>query len=377
MKPIKVLFVHGGTLKRAGTETFLMNTLRTIDATRVHIDFMVFGRTPGDFDQEVLDHGCKIYRIPYTPQDLKIKGPSIREIKKQIKYEDYDIVHAHMNALNSIVLKQMEKLGIKIRLSHSHASENIVESKIISKCFDCATKSIPKYATQLLACSHVAGEFLYGNRPFIVVNNGINVSQYAYNPNVRDAVRETYNLNGKFVVGHVGRFHFQKNHEFLIDVFQKLIKIQPNAHLVLVGEGELEPKIKQKVKALGLEGHVTYTGVLSSTERILQGFDIFVLPSLFEGLPYVLVEAQCSGLPCVVADTVSSESKLIEPFTFLPLKDPGMWADTIINFERVNRVSQAETLDQLGFNNKKTGQWLTDYYETLVNGGSDAENMRM
>lgn len=371
MKPLKILFIHGGTLRRAGTEAYMMNVFRHVDPKRIHIDFLVFGREEAAYDQEVITHGSKIYRIPYTPQDLKIKGISYSSIKNLIAHEKYDIVHSHMNALNGIMLNIMKKIGIPVRISHSHGSKHFTTNLIASKAQDIVMKRIPRVATNLMSCSKAAGDFLYGDNTYVIMNNGIDVEAYGYNEAKRTEVRNALNLEGKFVIGHVGRFNFQKNHMYLIDVFYEYRKLDTSAHLVLVGEGELEEKIVSKVQELGLTPYVTFAGVLNSTHEILQAFDCFVMPSLFEGLPYVLVEAQCAGLLCVVSDTIDLQTQLIDDFHFMQLEDPKAWAHTIYQNREYKRISGKQVCIAKGFDVVSNVNWLMNYYEAAYRGETE------
>lgn len=362
MKPIKVLYVHGGTLEKAGTETFMMNVLRFIDPKKVHIDFLVFGCKPGAYDNEVLDHGSKIFRVPYTPKDFKRKDRSLRDIKRAIVQENYDIVHAHMNALNSPVLRVMKRWGIPVRISHSHGSQHFVTQKAIIRIKERIKLSIPKYATALLSCSKEAGDFLYPNHEYIIMNNGIDTDHFRYSLETRNQIRSELNLSEAFVVGHVGRFNFQKNHDFLIDVFYEILKRIPNAHLMLLGEGELQEKIQKKVSELNIENSVTFLGIRDNMPAYYQAMDAFVLPSVFEGLPYVLVEAQGSGLLCVASNTVDMKSKLTDSFFFESLENPQKWADLIFEHKDYVRYSSEEVLKTQGYDVKENVKWLTDFY---------------
>lgn len=362
MKSIKVLFVHGGTLEKAGTETFMMNVLRFVDPKKVHIDFLVFGRKPGAYDQEVLDYGSKIFRVPYTPKDFKKNDMSLRAIKKAVIQENYDIVHAHMNALNSPVLRVMKRWGIPIRISHSHGSQHFVTQKTLIRIKERMKLSIPKYATALLSCSKEAGDFLYPDHEYIIMNNGIDTDQFKFNLKTRNQIRSELSISDAFVVGHVGRFNFQKNHEFLIDVFYEVFKKNPNAHLLLLGDGELKEKMHKKVNELEIQDSVTFLGIRDNVPDYYQAMDAFVLPSVFEGLPYVLVEAQCSGLLCISSNTVDMKSKLTESFFFESLEDPKQWADLIFEHKDYVRHSSEAVLRSQGYDVKENVKWLSNFY---------------
>lgn len=359
MKKTKILFIHGGILNKAGTESYMMSVLNALPNT-FHIDFLVFGRTEGAYDKEVITKGSKIFRVPYEIKDRKIEGPSLRTTLKLIKNENYDIAHAHMNALNALVLGYMKRIGIPIRISHSHGSKHFTENKAALILKDKLIPRIPHVATHLIACSKEAGDFLYPNNEYILINNGIDPTRFEYNKKTRKEIRNELNLDDKFILGHIGRFNFQKNHDFLVDIFNEYIKLDTRAHLLLIGEGELETKIKDKLSQLNLLDHVTFAGVKSNTAPYYQAMDTFILPSVFEGLPYVLVEAQCSGLLSLASDQVDHNAKMIEDFYFLDLNNPSAWAQLLFEHRNYKRKDGKEALIQHGFD-------LFDNVRTLEN----------
>lgn len=348
MKKTKILFIHGGILNKAGTESYMMSVLNALPDT-YHIDFLVFGRSVGAYDKEVITRGSKIFRIPYELKDRKIDGPSLRTTLKLIKNENYDIAHAHMNALNAIVLRYMRYIGIPVRISHSHGSKHFTESKAAIALKDRLIPKLPNVSTHLIACSKEAGDFLYPNNDYTLINNGIDPKRYEYNKKVRKEIRNELNLSNKFILGHIGRFNFQKNHDFLVDIFNEYIKLDKDAHLLLIGEGELESNIKDKLVKLNLLDNVTFAGVKPDTAPYYQAMDTFVLPSVFEGLPYVLVEAQCSGLLCLVSDQVDKNSKMIDDFYFLELKEPKEWAQLLYEERKYKRKDGKQALIDHGF----------------------------
>lgn len=362
MEKTKILFVHGGTLKKAGTETFMMSVFRNIDKSKFHIDFLVFGETPGDYDQEVIEAGAKIFRFPLKISNL-LHPTHLRTLNKSIQFESYDIVHAHMNALNYPILKHFKKMGIKTLISHSHGSKHFVENKLLITLKERWKRKIPSVTTHLLACSKAAGDFLYESTPYELINNGVDTTKYQYNPMIRKAYRESMNLDNKFIYGHIGRFNFQKNHKFLIDVFRHIKNLDDKAHLILVGEGELEKEIVSQINNLGLQEHVTLLGVRDDIPELLQMMDGFIMPSVFEGLPYVLVEAQASGLQCFAADTIDSQSKILNSFFFLPLDCPQNWAQFVILNRKPDHIQSRDILIDKGFDVYENVRNLESYYK--------------
>ena len=365
MKPKKVLFVHGGTLQKAGTETYMMSVFRHINPEKYHIDFVVFGLETGDYDQEVLDKGATIYRFPTNPIKL-MKMAKSASFKQTLKDANYDIVHAHMNALNYPILYYFKKMGIPVMISHSHGTKHFVENHFLIYLKDIFKKKIKNLTSNLLACSKGAGDFLYGDAPYTIINNGVDTDLYRYNRDRRAAMRETLQLTDKQIFGHVGRFNFQKNHDFLLDVFNEIVTMNPQAHLLLVGDGELKPAIQTKITALNLNDKVSLLGVRDDIPNILQAMDHFIMPSLFEGLPFVLVEAQATGLQCFAATTIDGQSAIIEPFHFLALDCSKSWAQTILDNLDYQRTDTHAILKAKGFDVVENVLTLEHYYDALT-----------
>lgn len=366
MKPIKVLFIHGGTLEKAGTEAYMMSVFRNVDPQHIHIDFLVFGYKEGAYDKEVLSRGSRIFKVPMSLHELRTHHYEFRTLKATLEAEAYDIAHAHMNALNYHVLKFMKRLGIKQRISHSHGSRHFVTSRLLIAYKERIKGKIKDVATVLIACSQAAGEFLYGETPYILINNGVDTARFAYNPAVRDALRHELQLQDALVLGHVGRFNFQKNHRFLIDIFQKIHDQYPQTVLMLVGGGELEADMHRQIAEYQLEEAVLFMGIREDIPDLLQVMDHFLMPSLFEGLPYVLIEAQTAGLQCFAADTIDRQSKLTDLFYFLPLTSPESWVQTVCSHLYYQRKNQAETIAYAGFAEADNVKTLVAIYEEIM-----------
>ena len=345
MEQIKILYMHGGTLARGGTEAFMMNTFRNV-SDFVHIDFLVHGFEEGIYDAEIKAKGSKVFYVPIKSKDY---FGNVREIKRILKEGNYDIVHAHLNAMNGPVLKIAKQMGVPIRISHSHASKHYTTNKIKLFLNNRAMKKIPHYATELVSCSDVAGKFLYGNHPFKVLYNAIDVDKYAFNLENRAKIRAQYNLGDAMVFGHIGRFNFQKNHHQLINIFAALHAKTPNSKLVLVGEGELLEDVKSQISKMGLDNAVVFTGTLSNIDEMLSAFDCFLLPSVFEGLPYVLVEAQANGLLVLASDTVDFETKISHRFFFLDPNNIEAWLQCFKDNYLEDRSIDREEFSKRGF----------------------------
>lgn len=296
-------------MDRGGQETFIMNLFRKIDRERIKFDFLCSEYGVADYEEEINNLGGRIFhtkeltinnclkyfqRIKYMCEFLKNKEAS------------YDVVHIHTHhAMDALIYVISAKLsGVRIVVVHSHntmALYHLVAHKICKQ-------ALKLFDIKRFACSEVAGEWMFDKKEFTVIHNGIDIESFKYNVNLRKEVREKLNWNEKKIVGHVGRFNEQKNHKFLIEIFEALHKADPDTFLVLVGKGELEVYIRQQVKEKGLENDVCFLGTREDVNELYQGMDLFLFPSLFEGLPVVLVEVQASGLPCLISNTISSES---------------------------------------------------------------------
>ncbi len=360
MEPIRVLQVVPN-MHRAGLETLIMNIYRNIDREKVQFDFLVHYNQRFDYDDEIEQLGGKIHRL------------SVREDNKFFKYfkglnrffkehSEYKVVHGHMESFGFIYSHYAKKNGVKTVIAHSHNA--FTEPNLKGFVKGIMNKPWKRTATDLFACSDKAGKFMFGKRPFRVINNGINCENFVFNEKVREDYRKLLDVEGKTVIGHIGRFEPQKNHTFLIDVFAKYSENHPNAILLLVGEGHLYDDIQKKVDLLGLEDKVRFLGVRSDLECVYQALDLFVLPSLFEGLPVVGVEAQSAGLPMLVADTVTNELCVTEFVEMLSLEEPyEEWCNKIdYMLENIKRRDTTEDMNNAGFNIKQTAKYLQDFY---------------
>lgn len=345
---------------RGGLETMLMNYYRKIDRTKIQFDFLVHRDFEADYDREIEELGGKIYRLPrlnpFSSRYLDLLDQFFKD------HKEYKIVHSHLDCVSCVPLKYAQKNGIPVRIAHAHSSNQTKDKKYILKLF--LKRKIKKYATVLLACSKKAGKWMFKTDDFMVINNAIDTSRYVYSFETASAIRETLGINsGDFVVGHVGRFDPPKNHEFIVDVFYKLCSIKDNAKLVLVGEGSLRPKIEEKVKSLGIDDKVIFTGLRSDVADILQAMDVFLFPSIYEGLPVSIVEAQAAGLPCLISDKVPLDCKITDHIYTVNLEDGvSIWADKVLSFSDFNRPSSVDSIIQAGFDICSNAEYLQNFY---------------
>ncbi|MEV5037243.1 glycosyltransferase family 1 protein [Peribacillus frigoritolerans] len=367
-KPIRVLHVVR-KMDFGGVQSMLMNYYRNINRELVQFDFLVQGNEPGFFDNEITSLGGKIYQVtPMKENLLKYH----RDVKSILRKTNYKIVQAHQNFANIHSLTQAHWSKIEVIISHSHNAfpERSVFKQIIKKFIQ---YRINKISTYKFACSKKAGEWLYGreqleNGKVKIINNGIVSEEFKYNQEISNKIRKDLNITGKFVIGHIGNFSSQKNHNFLIDIFNDVYKEKKEAKLVLVGIGELEQIVKEKVIKLGLEKQVLFLGKRSDVSSLMQAFDILVFPSLYEGLPVVLVEAQASGMKCIISKDITDEVKITDLIESISLNEPSnYWAKNVVNYSYgFERNDTSKLIEDNGYDIKVEAKRLENLYLEMI-----------
>jgi len=365
--PIRVLFLSA-VMDRGGAEVMIMNYYRNIDRTRVQFDFLVPDIRKGLFDDEILSLGGNIYRLctPHPRHYFKYRLQARRLFRE---HPEIKILHSNIMGQDLFAFMEAKKAHIPIRITHSHISRSKPFPKLKGMAIKLMRKAAIKYATEKFACGEEAAKWMFGTTENVtLMNNAIEVEKYIYNPDTARAVREEFTLGDRFVIGHVGRFADLKNHPFLIDIFSEVVKRKSDAMLMLVGAiDESNPiyiSTKEKVHALGLDDNVIFTGVRSDVNRIMQSFDVFLLPSLREGFPVVMVEAQSSGLKCVISDHVPIESDITGNVEMISLeKDASYWAEHLLAYNNgYERKDTSEAIKKAGFDIKANAKWLENYY---------------
>lgn len=362
--PIRILYVNGGLMNRGGIESYMMNYYRHFDRSKVQIDFVVHDAGGyGYYDDEIKQLGGHIYVLPQ-----KSKSPFVyaRKLKQILQNGDYKIIHTHMDAMGAWVLKTAKDCGIPIRIAHSHNTQHLTNNKIKLFFLEHARKSINKYATHRMACSEVAGQWLFGDAEFEIVRNAIDVERFAYNEQMRKKIRKEWGIKeNEFLIGHVGRFDTQKNHIFLANVFNELKNDFVNVKMMLIGEGHLQKSVKQIVKN---DSRVIFTGAREDVFNFYNAFDLFVLPSLFEGLGIVSIEAQVNGCPNLLSSKIPNETDISGNVKFIPLQR-NTWKDKISEFiqNRLPRCSAAFDIYKSGYSIEIEAQKLQNIYIDLWN----------
>ena len=358
-KPIRVLQVVTH-MERGGLETMLMNYYRNMDRTKVQFDFLVHRQNRAAYDDEIEALGGKIHRLP-------VLVPWSRSYQTALNgffasHPEYQIVHVHQDCLSSVILKAAQKHGVSVRIGHSHSSSQDKDLKYFIKLF--YKQFIPKYATNLFACGKQAGDWMFGGADYQIVNNAIDAPAYRFDPEVSRSVRASLALGeDAWVIGHVGRFSWPKNHSFLVDIFAQIHQKKPNARLLLVGEGDLRPQIQEKVRELGLEDVVIFTGIRKDVPNLMQAMDVFLFPSLYEGVPVTMVEAQAAGLPCYISDKVPIECKMTRLVCQISLdKSADEWAAEIIAQPNLRDKETVPQIQRAGYDIQSNAQWLQNFY---------------
>lgn len=344
---IRVLHVVT-SMDMGGLENRIMDIYRHIDRNVVQFDFLVHRNVKGFFDDEIENMGGKIFRIcKLTPATMIFQYNNVLKCFFK-EHQEYKIVHAHLNSLSFYVLRAAQRAQIPVRIAHSRTSGLKLDTKYFIKLF--AKYRIKKYATNLFACSDDAGKWLFGHKQFAlgsidIINNAIEADKYIYDKIKRDIIRDNLNLSNKFVVGHVGSMRYEKNHMFIIDIFSEILKQVDNSILILVGDGPLRDKVNEKISKLNLTDKVIFTGIRTDVNILMQAFDVFLFPSIFEGFGTVLVEAQASGLKCFTSTKVPRYTNITNLVTFMNLdRSPKEWAKEIVqsslNYYRENTINK-------------------------------------
>lgn len=370
--PLRVL-VLDTVMDRGGAETMMMNYLRHFDRSKVTYDFLVNRDYRAAYEDEIEALGGRIYRMcPMYPQYFARYKREFRAFLKQ--HPEYRIIHSNLEERSYFPLRVAAEQGVPVRIAHAHNRPVGFNLKSIFREY--FRMRLPKYVTHMFACGTEAGDWLFGenNRGRVIQQrNAIDTSAYRYDSAIAKQVREEFGVTdpNTFVLGHVGRFFPQKNHVFLIDIFAQVHKQHPNSVLWLVGGGELNDElknqIKAKVKELGLTDAVTFLGVRSDVNRLVQGMDSFVLPSLYEGLPVTMIEAQASGLPCTISDRVPKQCDVTGNVQIIGLDDsPSQWAKKIWDqysaYGKSERANGAGIVTDAGFDIKANAEWLQKFY---------------
>lgn len=341
-KKIKVLYFVD-SLEYGGIQKFLLNIIK--NNKNMDIDILTIKEEPTSIEKEITLNKVNVYKL----NNSKIKGIfSYINYKKQVdlffKYHhDYDVVHMNGTSKNSYILKCAKKNNIKMRIAHSHNTDFITKNKLKKIIGNYLKKELIKYSTDLFACSESAGRWLFKDNDFIVIPNGIETKKYLYNKLYREELIKKYNLENKFIIGNIARITNQKNTLFLIDILKELLKVKDNVFLIIIGTGNLEKKLQRKIKNNNLENNVLVLKNIDDIYKYYNIFDVFVLPSLYEGFSISVLEAQINGLQCIVnKDVLPNEVKVSDNIIEVTKNNIEMYKKKILKSKRNNNKIQVD-----------------------------------
>lgn len=371
MNKIRVLRIVS-VMDRGGIESQIMNIYRKIDRSKIQFDFLVTREQNGLFDDEIRKLGGRIYYVPSIRKVGLFKF--VASLYVFFKNHKYKIVHSHMNTWSGLFLFLARINDVSIRIAHSHTTKGSLSNiPLKEKIFKKFMKNLIRFSsTDNWAVSNEAGEWLFGKGNFFKFVNSKDIIKYKFNYDERIKVRKDLNIMDKFVIGHIANFSTVKNHDFSLELLKKLILRDSNYILLLIGEGDLKSNMKQKVMELELQDNVIFLGSRNDVNKILSGLDLIILPSLFEGIPNVLLESQLNGLTGITSTNVSLEADLkVNKLKYISLENIDDWIRKIENIKKIknntNRDINSEKVADYNLDNQV--KWLENYYLTIKGKG--------
>lgn len=364
---IRILQVLGG-MNAGGMETMIMNYYRNIDRNKIQFDFLITAKEKCFYEDEIKKLGGKIYRV--TARNTNILK-NRKELKEFFRNNKYSVVEFHQGITYYYPLKMAKKHGVKTRIIHNHGIDRkfLKKYRIYNELF--AKKRISNLATNYFSCSEEVNDQLFSNKilkkgNIEIVSNAINIEKYKYNKVIRKEIRQELKIaeNTK-IYGHIGTFTYPKNHKFLIDIFENISKKEKESKLVLIGSGTLESDIKRKVEEKGLQEKVIFLGIRDDVEKVLSAIDCFLFPSIFEGIPLTLIEAQANGVPVIMSDTISKEVLINSNCNRISLDNKFEWIKMSLEIKdesEIERINRNENVAQTKFNIKTQAKKLQEVY---------------
>lgn len=359
----RILFISQ-YLNRGGTEAFMMSVYRGVDKSRFIVDFLLYSNQETDYSREVKADGNRVYQITCRKKSVIAWHRELNAFFKE-HFGEYQVIHFCGNSLTSIApIFYAYKYGVPIRIIHAHSASALgLHNKILHIL---KRKYAGSISTHHLACSIKASQWFFGNEKTDIIKNGIDTRLYSYNTTVRTEIRNRLGITEQdVVIGHVGNFRPEKNHSCILDIYSEYHGMNPASKLMLVGTGPLMEDARIKAKSLGMEDCVMFLGERTDVADLMQAMDLFLMPSTFEGLPFVLIEAQCAGLPCVISDVISRDVCITDNVVYRSLQEnAGTWAQcieqTLSNF---TRQDTSGTIDKAGYSVKDTIKYLEKIYD--------------
>ncbi len=363
----KKVLIYNSTLFRGGTETFAIKLAEILNTNGYEVDAII--KNGDEFDE----FNYKKLQS-FSNNVFLAKGGFVKRLLQLKKYfktnkNKYNFIHINATSQGAGLISYFAKKYGKIKniIFHSHMGGNDNGKDLVDKIGD---KLLKKYSNAFVACSPTASKYMYGekfleNNNITIINNAVDTDKFDFNPKTKKDMREKFGIkDDTFVLLHNGRFVHQKNHDFLIDIFERLVQKNPNSLMFLLSNGELENQMKQKAKTLKLDDKIYFMGNQSDVAGFLNMADCFVMPSHHEGLPFAAVEAQASGIACVLSNNIEKQTKLTDSTIFVELeKGADFWADEILKFKTFKRVSTKQTIEQKGFGNQTITKQILKLYE--------------
>lgn len=347
---LKVLIIMTTNLDNSGITEMVLRYFNNIDRNKIRFDFVIPNTLNQTIEKELKEKNSSHFTLKSRKKNPLKYMSNLIEI---IKNGKYDIVHVHGNSATMFLeLMAAQRAGVKVRIAHVH--NTTCTHKIINKML---MPIFNRYVTTGFACGIKAGKWLFNKKQFYVIPNANNLMKYQYSDYFRKKIRTKYKIQDKLVIGHIGRFNNQKNHEFLINVFYKYLSVNKNTFLILIGSGANVEKIKRKVNKLGIQDNVLFTGEIKNVHEWLSALDLLLLPSKYEGFPVTLIESQNSCLPAIVSNKVSPEVKITD----------------LIYFEKISEIDSVnkwvQKIDEVNYKNRNEDKIKN--LNLLKNGGFD------
>lgn len=353
-------------MDRGGIENLIMNIYRNIDRKKIQFDFLDHNKETGAFDKEIIERGGRIFKIN------KLSATSFLSYKKELgfflkEHQEYKIIHSHLNLLSGLTLESAKKFMIPVRIAHSHTN-NMLNTGIKKMVKLYSKKLIHKYATEKFACSKEAavfqfGEDSYNNGEVEIIPNGIDINKFKFSDTSRKKIRTELGIDDNiFLIGHSGSFRKVKNHKFLLNVFARVYSQCNNCKLLLLGDGELKEEIIAQAKKLNIFNQIIFVGSVNNVYDYLCAMDVFVFPSLYEGLGISVIEAQVSGLPCFISNTLNSEVILSDTCSVLDLSNEDLWASALLQAQTKKLFIRSLPEKSYKFDIKMTADKLEKFY---------------
>ena len=360
-------------MDRAGAETMMMNYLRNIDRDKIHMDFLINRQEKADYEEEIEELGSYVYHMcPLYPFQFRRYKKEFRNFLKA--HPEYRIIHSHLEERSYFALKIAKEMGIPVRIVHAHSVPKRFDFKMPVRLY--FRHKLKGVYTHRFACSEEPALWLFGSTDDVTfMKNAIDTNKFVFDEHARGKIRKNLLINeGTLVVGHIGRFTHEKNHKFLIEIFNHVNKLNDNCMLLLIGGGkpkeevETKSEMVEKVQKLGLENKVKFLGVRDDVNELMSAMDVLVMPSVSEGFPVTLVEAQAAGLRCVVSDVVPYQCNVTDEMQFMSLsQDAQEWADKILSFcmLKLNAEEMNEKVKKAGLDIAENAKWLEELYESF------------